>query len=50
MTPMLAALPLLPALELHGLWHAPDDLASCDLYYGPWGAVSRVLSAIRGNP
>lgn len=27
-----------PSVELKGLWEAPQDLASRDLYYGPWGA------------
>jgi hypothetical protein len=28
-----------PSLELKGLWEAPADPASQDLYYGPWGAT-----------
>jgi len=29
-----------PSIELKGLWQAPEDLASRDLYYGPWGAAA----------
>ena len=28
------------SIQLEGLWTAPDDLATRDLYFGPWGAAN----------